>query len=415
MRLSPRTLVALLFFTGTASYICRVNTSVAGALMMRDLGFSQIEMGRIFSAFIFGYALFQIPAGAAADRCGTRRVLAWAACSWVLVTLLISLLGLGPIGGGIAHALTPLLILRFILGVGESPTFPAAAQGISEWISRPRQGFASGIVLTSVGAGSAIAPVLISTVMVRWGWRAALVASTAPAIAVALGWAISRPPSSELAPQREPQDSKVKAPIVWSRSFILLIVSYTIEGYVGYIFLFWFYLYLVEVRHFDLLRAGSLSSLPGLLSIVSIPLGGLISDRLITSRLGVRWGRRAVPMTGLILSGILLTLGAGTGNANYAVMYLALAMASVLAVEGPFWATMIEIAGPRSGTAGGIMNCGSNIGGMISPALTPLLAAHIGWNNALYLAAALAIVGAFLWLGISPQSLSTVRPSLQPC
>ena len=60
---------------------------------------------------------------------------------------------------------------------------------------------------------------------------------------------------------------------LWSRSFVLLTLSYTLEGYMGYIFIFWFYLYLVDVRHFDLLRAGSLSSLPGLLSLISIPLG----------------------------------------------------------------------------------------------------------------------------------------------
>src|SRR5438309_5635554 len=60
---------------------------------------------------------------------------------------------------------------------------------------------------------------------------------------------------------------------LWSRSFVLLTLSYTLEGYMGYIFIFWFYLYLVDVRHVDLLRAGSLSSLPGLLSLISIPLG----------------------------------------------------------------------------------------------------------------------------------------------
>jgi ACS family glucarate transporter-like MFS transporter len=181
-------------------------------------------------------------------------------------------------------------------------------------------------------------------------------------------------------------------------------LSYTIEGYVGYIFLFWFYLYLVEVRHFDLLRAGSLSSLPGLLSIISIPLGGVISDRLIAGPIGALWGRRLVPMAGLAISGVLLAVGAGTESANFAVVCLALATAVVFAVEGPFWAAMTNIAGPRSGTAGGIMNCGSNLGGMISPALTPVLAARIGWENALYVAAGLSIVGAVLWLGVSPPA-----------
>jgi ACS family glucarate transporter-like MFS transporter len=61
---------------------------------------------------------------------------------------------------------------------------------------------------------------------------------------------------------------------------------------------------------------------------------------------------------------------------------------------------MMRISGNKSGTAGGIMNMGSNIGGLISPALTPVIASYIGWENALHVAAVLAMAGALLWLGI---------------
>jgi len=82
-------------------------------------------------------------------------------------------------------------------------------------------------------------------------------------------------------------------------------------------------------------------------------------------------------------------------------------------VEGPFWATVVEIAGPRSGTASGLMNTGCNIGGLISPALTPVLAASLGWENALHVAAALSIVGAALWLWIAPGR-SLEPPGVKP-
>ena len=64
-------------------------------------------------------------------------------------------------------------------------------------------------------------------------------------------------------------------------------------------------------------------------------------------------------------------------------------------------ATMTELAGKRSGEAGGVMNMGSNLGGLVSPALTPVLAKAIGWENALLVAAALSVVGGLLWLGVS--------------
>jgi ACS family glucarate transporter-like MFS transporter len=108
-------------------------------------------------------------------------------------------------------------------------------------------------------------------------------------------------------------------------------------------------------------------------------------------------------MVGLASAGIFLALGAETTNAYFAVAYLALATALVLSVEGPFWATMMELAGSRSGTAGGVMNLGSNLGGLISPVLTPILAAHLGWKNALYVGAGISVIGAALWFGISPS------------
>jgi ACS family glucarate transporter-like MFS transporter len=188
-----------------------------------------------------------------------------------------------------------------------------------------------------------------------------------------------------------------------SRPFVLLTASYTLQGYVGYIFVFWFYLYLVEVRHFDLLKGALLSSLPWLLSIVSIPLGGVVSDRLV-KRLGPRWGRRVVPMAGLIGGSAFLSVGARTDHAVVAAVCLALATALVLSVEGPFWATMTELEPARAGAAGGVMNMGSNLGGLVSPALTPILAASIGWENALHVAAVLAGLGGLLWLGISPRT-----------
>jgi ACS family glucarate transporter-like MFS transporter len=398
-------LVVLLFFSAAASYLCRVNISVVGALMMRDFGFSQIDMGRLFSSFLLGYALFQIPAGVAADRWGAGRVLGLAAVAWVLVAACMAALGWGPLGSGALSAFAVLIGLRFVLGVAESPTFPAAAQGVARWVPPIRQGFANGIVMGAIGAGSAVAPAVLSRVMVRWGWRVALLSSALPALIVASIWMTMRSAGGTTTTPHAVENpvSRGSGKSLWSLSFALLTLSYTLEGYVAYILIFWFYLYLVDVRHFDLLRAGNLSSLPGALSVVSIPLGGFISDRLVAGRLGSRWGRRAIPMAGFSFSAIFLILGAGTAGAGAAVIYLTLATASILSVEAPFWATMMEVAEARSGTGGGVMNCGCNIGGVISPVLTPMLAAYMGWKNALYVAAALAFVGAGLWLGISPS------------
>jgi MFS transporter, ACS family, glucarate transporter len=372
---------------------------------MNEFSISQIQMGRIFSAFLLGYALMQIPGGLLADRWGAPRVLAGSALWWGAGTILLSAAGWGPFRGSEAGVLTALLVLRFIIGVGEAPTFPAAAQGVSRWIPTENQGRANGIVIAAIGLGSALAPPLLTAIMVRRGWRLALLVSALPALLVAIAWWRIRKaelPSLSL-PFRKLTDQPHGS--LRSASFILLTLSYTLQGYVGYIFVFWFYLYLVQVRHFDLLRSAALSSLPWILSILSIPIGGMISDRLVAGTLGLRWGRRAIPLLGLTFAGVFLALGARTGNPYLAAVSLAFATALVLSVEGPFWATMMEIAGKRSGAAGGVMNMGSNLGGLISPALTPILAKRMGWENALYVAAALSVLGALLWFGISPAAV----------
>jgi ACS family glucarate transporter-like MFS transporter len=242
--------------------------------------------------------------------------------------------------------------------------------------------------------------------MVQWGWRAGILISALPALIVALIWLrLPEPPAAT--PPPAPLKNKEPAHRITGNlrtpSFVFLTLSYTLQGYVGYIFVSWFYLYLVQERHFGLLTGAWMSSLPWILSIVSIPLGGLISDHLSMSSLGQLWGRRFVPILGMALSGVLISIGAHTDSAVIAAISLAFATAFVLCVEGPFWTMMMNIAGPRSGAAGGIMNMGSNVGGLISPALTPLLATYIGWENALHVAAGLAIIAALLWLGVRPD------------
>ena len=410
---APWGLVLLLAATATAAYLCRVNISVAGALVMQEFGLSQAQMGRVFSAFLLGYTLLMLPGGMLADVWGARRTLSRLAWGWVIVTGLHALVrGTGP-GGSALAALWALLALRFLMGILAAPTYPAAVQGVSRWVPAWAHGRANGLVIGSVGLGSALAPPFVTAIMVPWGWRAALVASAVPALAVAIAWLFVREPRVTAAgtglpaprpgapsrPELRTVGRLFKAP-----GFGWLTLSYSLQGYVGYIFIFWFYLYLVQVRRFGLVEGAVWSSLPWVLSTVSIPLGGWVSDRLIGTRLGPIWGRRLVPMIGMGGAGIFISVGAHTASAWLAAVSLAVATALVLSVEGAFWATVAGLAGEHSGTGGAIMNTGCNIGGLISPMLTPVLGEMFGWEPALHVAAGLSIVAALAWLRIRPPA-----------
>ena len=134
-------------------------------------------------------------------------------------------------------------------------------------------------------------------------------------------------------------------------------------------------------------------------TVFAIPLGGVLSD-LAVVRWGATWGRRSVPMVALCASAVFLVIGARTPRPMMAVAALTACSVLVQCTEAPFWATMTQLSGRRSGVAGGVMNFGSNLGGMVSPALTPWLAERIGWESALTLTAGLAVLAGLLWLHV---------------
>jgi ACS family glucarate transporter-like MFS transporter len=107
-----------------------------------------------------------------------------------------------------------------------------------------------------------------------------------------------------------------------------------------------------------------------------------------------------VPLVSLLAAAVFLVIGARTPNPMVAVASLTACTVLVLSTEGSFWATMTQLSGEHSGIAGGVMNFGSNLGGMVSPALTPWLAERIGWESALSLTAGLAVVAGLLWLKV---------------
>jgi ACS family glucarate transporter-like MFS transporter len=164
-------------------------------------------------------------------------------------------------------------------------------------------------------------------------------------------------------------------------------------------FVYWFYLYLVDERHFSLLKGGVVSSLPWIAALVLVPLGGRWCD-LLSARRGPRTGRRVVAMTALVVASALLLCGARTSDPALAIATLSLCVGFLMSTEGPFWSSAIDISGPHAGTAGGIMNTAGNLGGVASALLVPLLVGRVGWIPALSTGSLFGLVSAGLWLFI---------------
>ena len=124
--------------------------------------------------------------------------------------------------------------------------------------------------------------------MVRWGWRLALLGSSVPAVAVALAWLKVRDLNTSTSSLQSPRHDAAGRALA-SRSFVLLTASYSLQGYVGYIFVFWFYLYLVQERHFTLLSGGLLAALPWALSLRSLGMWAVGTMALFLAILSLGW------------------------------------------------------------------------------------------------------------------------------
>jgi MFS transporter, ACS family, glucarate transporter len=428
-------IVAMLFVAGAVNYIERVNITAVGGSMMVALQLEKEQFGLLSSAFLLGYALCQYPAGLLADRFGPRRVLALALFGWGACTLLVAfvenlslLSGLSPFAA--------LLIVRFLLGICESPMFPAAGRSISKWVGPSGRAAASAFVIAGISVGSAIAPPLVVHLTMQGGWQQALGLSSIPAFAMSAIWFIfsrdepARRPGTQPSETREgkaPADStstgeaRPESEASWEggapRSYLrnrrlwILTLSYALQGYISYIFVFWFFQYLVHERHLDMLESSWLATAPWLLAMITTPLGGIISDQCIR-RFGYPWGRRLWPMLAMPLAGGLLIVGARVEQPYVAVALLTLCQGLVMSVEGAFWASLIEIEREHCGAGGGILNMGGNLGGVLSPWITPLVGDRIGWIPALDIGAAVSTIGGLLWLGVSPMARRPRRLTL---
>jgi len=122
-------MVVMLCATATAGYMCRVNVSTAGPLLMNEFGLSQIAMGRIFSAFLLGYALFS---GSFGCHCGPVRSTPRSIMDYLALgteTVVQTFVGSEKFQNAATHAMFVFMICRFLLGITASPTYPGSAQG----------------------------------------------------------------------------------------------------------------------------------------------------------------------------------------------------------------------------------------------------------------------------------------------
>jgi ACS family glucarate transporter-like MFS transporter len=404
-------IVGMLTAFAFVSYLQRINISVAAELMAPELHLSKIQMGQIFSSFLIGYAIFQIPGGLLADRYGTRITLALSAVLWGDCTLLTGLID-GPPHITAAAGFLLLWVTRFLLGSAEATTYPVGALAVHNWILPQQRGFANSIMFAGTSLAAAFSTPCVSWLMLRFGWRAAFFLTSLPAFVIALAWwffSTNRPSEHRFLNQAEiPLTNSVAIPAagpslrsLFSQPKILLLsLSYVAEGYLLFLYVFWLYIYLVEVRHFTLINGGLVAALPWLTGLCLTPFGGILSDRIALRR-GRLVSAKYVIMTGYSLAGLLLFVAAYAPGRGLCVAALCLSVGFLMASEASFWVSATYLAGDSGGAVSGLMNTAGILGGILSTSLVPVLVAHFNWLTALSSATVVALGSVLLWVLIA--------------
>ena len=415
-------IMAMLMGFASVSYMQRINISVAAEVMGPALHISKVEMGQVFSSFLVGYALMQIPGGILADRFGTRRTLAFSALLWGICTVLTGLVP-APARAGFGASLATLWLARFLLGCAEATTYPVGALAVHNWIRPQGRAFANSLMFAGTSFASAISTPLVSWLMVHIGWRSSFYVTAVPAFGVALAWwlfSTNTPGEHRWINQAELRlaNSDPLRPfrpinllaLLRNRRLLLVCVSYMAEGYLLFIYVFWLYIYLVEVRRFSMVRGGLVAALPWLTGLCLTPVGGWAADR-IAARRGRLAAARSIIMFGYSAAGILLFVAAYAPATALCVAALCLSVGFLMSAEASFWVSATYLAGEGAGAVSGLMNTAGIVGGILSTSLVPVLVARLNWLVAFGSGTLVAFACVLLWILIARAPLPNMLTS----
>src|SRR3569833_1237138 len=403
-------LVVWLFLLSAIAFLDRTNLTVAGLQISREYGLDNVRLGWLLSAVLVGYASSQVLAGWLAVRLGPRRAVTLGVVWWGVFTLATA-----AVPPRVRGALWILLAIRLALGVGEAIIYPTSNQFVARWIPVRERGRVNGVIFAGVGAGSMLTPPILTGIILAYGWRAGFWFSAAVGIVAGVVWYViarDTPEQHQWVSREELAtiragliaDDSAKPPIPWaaivrSRSMILLTFACFCFGYIAWVFLGWFFLYMAQARHMDLKASALYSMIPFAAMTTFCLIGGVLCDG-IASRYGLRAGRVAPAFVGLLRCGTLLIAGSHAASAPLAAVTLAAGGGGLYISQSNYWSDTADIAGRFAGVVSSIMNTGAQVGGALTTTISPWLAERFGWSASFLAAALLAFAGGLAWLGV---------------
>jgi sugar phosphate permease len=402
VRYTVLVLVVMVYFI---TYLDRVLLSNALPVIQKQFKFSIETFGLIIGCYNWAYALFQIPGGWFGDRAGPRIALASVVIWWSVFTFLT----------GFSFNVTMMMVLLFLIGVGEAGAFPISNRALSRWMLPTERGFAQGSTHAGSRLAAAAAPILVTTLIGFYGWHVPFFLFAVLGLVWAGMWLwyyrdVPREHAGVNSGEREKIEAalgapKARQPIPWklilsSRQMWTVASMYFCYGYCLNMFLVWYPKYLDSARGYTLKEMGFFASLPLMAGVVGDIMGGVISDTIIHRTGRIKFARQSVAIFGFLLAAVCIPLAIHEPDRYLSAALFGGAVFGLELVVGNAWAVTLDIGGSFAGSCSAVMNTFGNIGGAIIATVTGFIVKYYGWDWAFYAVAALAVIGAALFTQI---------------
>jgi MFS family permease len=388
------------------TFLDRIAIASAGTRIQADLHISPAHWGWILGAFVLAYGLFEVPTGALGDRFGQRRVITRIVLWWSVFTSLT----------GAAFGFIPLLVTRFLFGMGEAGAYPNIAGALARWFPASERARTQGYIWGASRFGGALAPLLVVPLQSAVGWRSTFVIFGVVGMLWAICWrawyhdepaaqpGISRAELEEIARSATrsghadvPWSALLARPQLW-----LIFIMYWCYAWGSWFYFGWFPVYLVKGAGFTEAQMGIFAALPFLLGTAGNLVGGLLSDRLAT-RFGLKIGRCLVGCASLALSSLLLLSMTLTTNHTAIVVLSSLGFGVADLMLPSAWAICLDIGCEHAGVVTGVMNTAGQLGGFVCSVLFGyVVAATASYQIPVWGVAAMVMIAALLFSRIDP-------------
>ena len=412
---APLNTLLLLSSMSFLLYVDRVHLSTAAGPIMKELGLTNTELGIAFSAFAYSYAIFQVIGGWFADRFGSRLTLLLCGMIWVVTTMATGLVG----------SFAALLAVRFLLGIGEGATLPAAGRAIANWSPAGRRGFAQGITHSASRLGNALTPPIMAFLILTFSWRFSFFALGAvTSIWVVVWWLYFRDEPADhpgITPEALAtlppyvRDRSIHSPKVpWGpliRRIAPTVLVYFCYGWTGWLFFTWLPTFFLHGYNLNIKSTALFTSAVFFSGVVGDTLGGVLSDWILRRTGNVEAARRNVILLSFGGALIFLLPAVFIHDLTTVTVCLSIAFFMLELTIGPVWAVPLDEAPQYAGTASGLVNAGAAVAGIISPVEFGVIIDQTGnWTLPFAGSIALLLVGIVATFWMKPQH--TVANSL---